>query len=102
MNENERNALFANWLRKYSHEAIMRAMARRDEIVQNDHAMMMLRELLEREADEAKDFERSIDMLFRDFDTFEQYDPHNHALSHSEAYRAVLYDMYIAPEHESE
>ena len=96
MNE-RRNKLFANWLKNYTHDVIMRVMEQRDEITQNEHAMKLLEELYEREQAEAHDFERSIDHLFSDFETFKEYNPHNHALSHSGSYRSVLYDMYIHP-----
>lgn len=30
-----------------------------------------------------------------EFETFKQYDPHNHPLTHSHSYRDILHDVYI-------
>ena len=87
--------LFANWLKNYTHEVIVRVMKQRDEIINNNFAIMMLEELYIREEAEAKDFAHSIGNMLHDFETFGQYDPHNHALSHAQSYRDVLHDMYI-------
>ena len=87
--------LFATWLRPYVHEVIVKVLERRDEIVNNEATMHLLRELHNREVKEDKDFNDSINMMLGDFDIFSKHDPHNHALSHSRSYRDVLYDMYI-------
>ena len=87
--------LFANWLNTYTHEVIVKVMEQKDEIINNEFAVMMLEELNEREKSEYKDFTCSIEMLLRDFDGFAEFDPHNHALSHAKSYRDVLHDMYI-------
>ena len=88
--------LFACWLRPYTHEVVVRVLARRDEILANDSAMSMLRELYQREQDEAKDELSFIKNLLENFETFKVYDIHNHPLTHSESYRDVLYDLYIS------
>ena len=87
--------LFSNWLRKYSHDVIMRVMARRDEIMDNEFAMNLLKELKEREEKEEKDFVCDIGSMFDDYDTFSEFNPHSHPLTHAGSYRDVLYDMYI-------
>ena len=92
----EVKAIFANWLCKYSNEVIKAVMKRSEEILNNEFAMNLLRELATRENKEMGDFERSLDSLFTDYEKFEKYDIHNHPLEHASAYRSVLYDMYIA------
>lgn len=92
---NEVKELFTNWLRMYSHECILRAMEKAEDIINNDFAMNLLRELKTREEKEKEDFSRNIDMLFRDFNSFKEYDPHNHPLEHASSYRDVLRDMYL-------
>jgi hypothetical protein len=88
-------ALFANWLSYYTHEVIVKVLAKRDEILENDFAMGLIKELKIRSDKERKEFELSIEFMMKDFDGFSKYDPHNHALEHSKSYRDVLYDMYI-------
>ena len=88
-------ALFANWLQRYTHECILRAMERREEIINNEFAMMLLKELKVREEAEQKDFGHSIGSLLNDFETFKEYDPHIHCTTHAGSYRDILYDMFI-------
>lgn len=88
--------LIANWLKMYTHEAHVKVLSRIDEIINNEFTLKLLRELKERTEKEEKDYLRSIDYLLSDFDTFLEYDPHNHCTTHSNSYRDVLYDMYIA------
>ena len=88
--------LFANWLKNYSHEVIVNVISRRDEIINNEFAMNMLKELKDREEKEEKDFANSIGSLLYEFDTFKEYNPHSHVLTHSKSYRDILRDMYIA------
>ena len=88
-------AWFSNWLKNYTHEVIIKVLERRDEILANDFAMNLMKELFEREAKENKDFNSSIDSLMNNFETFKEYNPHNHPVTHSDSYRDVLYDMYI-------
>lgn len=92
---NEIVLLFSNWLKRYTHEVIVKVLDRTDEIINNEFAMKLLKELKEREEKEIIDFNNSIDSLMTDFDEFKQYDPHIHVLTHSNSYRDVLYDMYI-------
>ena len=92
----EIKSLFANWLNNYTHEVIIKVLAKRDEIINNEFAMKLLRELKEREEKEDKEFERSIEALLDDFDKFNEYDPHNHPTTHSGSYRDILRDMYFA------
>ncbi len=87
--------LFTCWLAPYTHEVVVRVLARRYEILANDSAMSMLRELYQREQDEAKDELSSIKSLLEDFETFKEYDIHNHPLTHSRSYRDILHDLYI-------
>ena len=93
--QQEITALFSNWLKKYSDTVIMKVLALRDEIIENEYVMKLLKELFEREAKEYDDFSHSIGSLMRDYETFSKYDPHNHPLSHASSYRDVLYDMFI-------
>ena len=94
--KNEITLLFANWLKDYTHEVIVDVISRRDEIINNEFAMNMLKELKDREEKEEKDFAFSIGNLLNEFDTFKVYNPHNHALTHAGSYRDILRDMYIA------
>ena len=87
--------LFAAWLSRYTHEVICKVMERADEIINNEFAMKMLVELKDRQETEAKDFNSSIANLFNDYETFKEFDAHNHPLTHSKSYRDILYDMYI-------
>lgn len=87
--------LFANWLKKYTHEVVVSVMEKRDEIINNEMAMKMLRELKEREEKEYDDFSNSIGSMMYDFETFKEFDVHNHPLTHAGSYRDILYDMYI-------
>lgn len=87
--------LFGTWLRRYTHKVIKSVMEQADEILNNEYAMKLLRELHERETKERSEFTDSMRSMLVDFDTFGEYDPHNHCLTHSDSYRDVLYDMYI-------
>lgn len=91
--------LFANWLRQYTHEIITEVTAKADEIINNEFAMYLLRELRERQLSEKLDFDNSIGYLLEDHKTFALYNPHNHPTTHSDSYRDILYDMYIRPIH---
>ena len=87
--------LFVNWLRPYTHEVISAVMEKREEIINNEFAMNLLKELKVRTEKEEHDFRHSIGNLFRDYDTFKEFNPHSHPISHSNSYRDVLYDMFI-------
>lgn len=91
----EITSLFANWLKKYSHEVIITVISRRDEIINNEFVMNMLRELKAREEKEEKEFAHSIGYLLNDFESFKEYDPHNNPLTHSGSYRDILRDLYF-------
>ena len=93
--QKEVTKIFSNWLRPYTDTVIMKVLAIRDQIIENEYAMNLLMELYERQATEYEDFTHSIGSIMRDYETFSQYDPHNHPLTHSGSYRDVLYDMYI-------
>lgn len=87
--------LFANWLKPYTHDVIVKVMKRRDEIINNEFAMNLLHELRLRDHKEEKEFYENITWLFNSFDANKEYDPHNHPLTHAGSYRDILYDMYI-------
>lgn len=91
----EITSLFANWLKDYSHEVIITVISRRDEIINNEFVMNMLRELKDREEKEEKEFVHNIGCLLSDFESFMEYDPHNNPLTHSGSYRDILRDMYF-------
>ena len=88
--------LFANWLKSYTHDVIIEIMEKRDEIINNEFTMNMLRELKEREDKEKIDFEHNIGNLLGDFETFKEYNAHNNPITHSSSYRNVLHDMYFS------
>ena len=92
--------ILATWLRTYTKDCINYVMQSLDKVLGNEVAMKMLKELHKREAEEARDFRNSIACLAGNFDGFSEYDPHNHALTHSKSYRNVLYDMFIEPMHD--
>lgn len=88
--------LFANWLQPYTQEVINNVIRfKKAEIINNEFAMNLLKELKEREEKERVDFANSIGSLMNDFDVFNEYDPHNHPLTHAQSYRDILRDMYI-------
>ena len=90
---------FANWLKNYTESVIMKVLEKREEILANEFSMNLLKELYFREAKEKVDFENSMRSLLDNFETFKDYNPHNHVLEHSGSYRDVLYDMYIRDTH---
>ena len=97
MNFQERkeiSELLANWLKPYTHEVIVKVMAKREEIINNEFTMMLLKQLKEREAQENKAFLDNIIGLFGAYESYKDYNTHSHA-EHSQSYRDVLYDMYI-------
>ena len=93
--QQEITVLFANWLKQYTHEVILRKKKKRDEVISTDFAMNLLIELKEREEKEEKEFAHSIGHLLGEFNTFQEYDPHNNPCTHASSYRDVLYDMFI-------
>lgn len=93
--KNEIAALFAAWLKRYTHKVIVAVMERRDEIIANEFAMSLLRELKARQEVETAEFAREMYYFLDDCESFKEYDPHSHPLTHSGSYRDILYDMYI-------
>ena len=87
--------LFSNWLKDYTNDVIIRVMAKSDEIIINDFAMNLLKELKKREDKESVYFDNNISRLLLDYDGFKEFDTHNHPTTHSSSYRDVLYDMFI-------
>lgn len=87
--------LFSNWLNQYTHKVIVEVLEKRDEIINNEFAMNLLKELKTREEKEKADFDNSMANLLSDFDGFKEYNPHNNPLTHASSYRDILYDMYI-------
>lgn len=87
--------LFANWLNGYTHEVVVKVMKQADEIINNEFAMNLLKELKEREEYEYRDFSYSLKSLITNFDDFKEYDVNNHPLQHSKSYKDILHDMYI-------
>ena len=87
--------LFTVWLSKYTHEVVCKVMERADEIINDKFTIKLLVELRDRQETEAKDFNTSIASLLDDYDTFKEFNVHNHPLTHSGSYRDILYDMYI-------
>ena len=87
--------LFASWLEPYTTEVIKRVLEKKDEIINNETAMMMIRELKEREEESFKRFTKSLGYMFEYRDDVWDYDPHLNVLEHPKSYRDVLYDMYI-------
>lgn len=98
MSHNEKQeavVLLGNWLQAYTHEVIVKVLERREEILNNEFTMNLLKELKRREDAEQEEFNSDIEFLLRDYENFKQYDPHNHPTTHAKSYRDILYDMYI-------
>ena len=91
----EMTALIANWLSPYTHNVIVTVLKKREEIINNEFTVNLLKELKIREEKEQTEFANNIGWLLRNYDNDKDYDPHNHALTHSKSYRDILYDMYI-------
>ena len=87
--------IVGNWLKDYTQEVILRVLEKRDEIINNEFTMNLLRELYEREQKENEEFNNDITSLLENFEEFKEYDTHKHLLTHSKSYRDILYDMYI-------
>ena len=91
----EIETLFTSWLRCYTHEVITNVISKTDEIINNEFAMNLIRELHKRQIKEQKEFETSLSYLMKEFEEFKEFDVHSHPTTHSQSYRDVLYDMYI-------
>lgn len=91
--------LFENWLSGYVDEIIEKVMKRFDEIVNNEFAMNLLKELYEREKKEKSERIKSFEWMISDIAEKGKFTDthcvHNHCLTHADSYRDVLYDMYI-------
>lgn len=84
--------LLATWLSKYTDECIKRVLPKVYDIYEDEHAMHLLRELHKREEKERKE---NADTIRLNLEVETYYEVHNHCLTHANAYREVLYDMYI-------
>lgn len=94
--------LLEAWLSEYTTAVIEKVIPQLEEIINDEMSMMMLRELKARQEDEAKDRRNSFEMLIRYQAKGEDQSLtleclHSHPLSHSGAYRHLLYDLYISP-----
>lgn len=87
--------LFGTWLKNYTHEVHIRVMEKAEEIINDDFSMKLLKELHERTEKENRDYMHSIGNLLGEFETFKEYDVHNHPITHANSYRDVLYDLHI-------
>lgn len=87
--------IFSTWLKPYTTEIIIKVLEKSDEILSNEFAINMIKELHKREQEEKKEFSNDMARLLIDFDSYKEFNPHNHCLTHSKSYRDVLYDMYI-------
>lgn len=96
--QNEVAELFSNWLSKYTIKVVEKVMSKADEIITNEHAMHLLKELKTREDKEREERKNSMYFILRDKsegEGFKDWCFQSHALTHSDAYREVLYDLYI-------
>lgn len=87
--------LFTNWLNDYTDEVIKKVLAKTDEIINNDMAMHLLRELKVRDEKEYSELTDSIRFLMEDYESFAGHNARRTCLTHAKSYRDVLYDMYI-------
>lgn len=94
--------LLAPWLESYTADVIGRVIDQMDDILANETAMMMIRELGKRTEKEEDEFRSNLMFIFRekaekDEDGYQSRlnGIHNYCLEHSKSYRDVLYDMYI-------
>lgn len=89
------STLFYYWLKPYTHEVIKKILERQDEIINNEFAMNLLKELADRTIKENNEFKSDIAFMMQDFENLSECDPHNHPITHAGSYRDILYDMYI-------
>lgn len=83
------------WLTMYTDEVYKKVMPRLEEIINNETAMMCLDELYKRHLKEQDEEVRTIQFAIG-YEKDYEYGLHNHCLTHSGAYRDVLWDMYLA------
>ena len=80
------------WLGEYT-QAVYEGVAKQmDDIVNNPHALELIKQLHERTLKEREEEAGIIRTLLQYGDV---YTLHLHCLTHAKAYREVLYDMYI-------
>lgn len=98
LNYNDRKEfcdLLGNWLGHYTDAVIEEVLPLAYDIYENEHAMRLLRELRDREQKERHDIANTIELNLRRDSNEKYYQCHLHCLTHADAYREVLYDMYI-------
>lgn len=83
------------WLNRYVDDIIKEVLSKADEILNNDMALTLLKELHERETEEEERTKSQISSLIDDFETWSKYSVRHRYVSHSNSYRDVLYDLYI-------
>lgn len=79
----------ANWLKDYTQEVILRVMEKREEIVNNEFTMNLLKELYVREVKEVEEFTNDIILLLENFEEFKQYDTHSHIFGKNRTLKVV-------------
>lgn len=86
-----------SWLEGYTDEVINKAIKQKDDILNNETAMFMLKELHLRKKEEQEKYISDLRWKMERGDyEFTRYD----GLTHSKAYGSVLADMYIRPEYQ--
>lgn len=96
--QKELSELLETWLCYYTPEIIKKAMANINEIVSNENAMYLLRELnvrTKKERQKRKDCFKNYLFLFKDNDLSHLDLIHCNPLEHASSYRDVLFDMFI-------
>lgn len=90
------------WLGRYTDTVIQAVAPRFEEIYNDSTAMMLLTELHNRTLREQQDEISTFEMLIlsaAEGEGFEDWQVHNHPLTHAGSYRDILYDMYIKDTH---
>lgn len=85
--------LFGAWLHGYTHEIVTHVLSQRDEILANDFAMGLIRELVSRKEEERKRYESDF-YFYMDRKKASEI-MYSHTLTHSDSYHDILDDMYI-------
>ena len=88
--------LFSIWLRPYTNDVVLKVIEKKDNIIADDTAIILLQQLKQREEKELHTFVRNIDNLMVAYDSFKECNAHYYPTTHSDSYRDVLYDMFIA------
>lgn len=92
--QKEIKELIGNWLSKYTHEVHLKVLPKINDIISNEMAMKLLKELKKREEEEFINYLSNIHHLMENFDFYQKFDVHS-SYKHAQSYRDVLYDMYI-------